>query len=126
VALPDPEIARPGEAGTYLAPRDGLEQALATWFAEVLRVDRVGGTDNFFELGGDSLMAIRVLSQVRDAFRAAIAIPQLFRAPTVRELAGLLRAALPEGQADRVAAALRRLQTMSPAEKQAMLQRRSG
>jgi acyl carrier protein len=110
----------------FVAPRDDLEQALAAFFAAVLRVERVGSGDNFFELGGDSLMATRVVSQLRDAFRADIGIPHLFRSPTVSALAGVLRAALPDGEADRIAAALRRLQTMSPAEKQALLRQRNG
>ena len=44
---------------------------------------------------------------------------------TVRDLAQLLHTLLPPAQADRIAAVLRRLQAMSPAEKQALLRQRS-
>ncbi|MDM0053944.1 non-ribosomal peptide synthetase [Variovorax sp. J22R115] len=125
VAVDDGRRAADAEFAT---PRDDLERALAGFFADVLHIglDRIGADDNFFELGGDSLLATRIVSRVRDTFRSDVTIPQLFRAGNVRGLAGAVRASLPDGHADAVASALRRLHAMSPAEKQALIESRAG
>jgi amino acid adenylation domain-containing protein len=124
-ALPEADTARPELANEFTALQGDLELALAFWFSELLRVEQIGSTDNFFELGGNSLMATRLVSRLRDAFRVDVTIPQLFAAATVRDLVQLLHTLLPPSQADRIATALRRLQAMSPAEKQALLRQRS-
>jgi acyl carrier protein len=122
-ALSLSDDARPDLQTSFIAPRNDLEQSLAYWFTDVLRVQRVGIADNFFDLGGDSLMATRIVSRLHEAFRADVTIPQLFRAATVSALAELVRAALPEGRADKIGSALCRIHSMSDAEKQEVLSR---
>jgi amino acid adenylation domain-containing protein len=117
--------ARPDSGADLLAPRDDLEWVLARFFAEVLRLECIGADSSFFELGGDSLLAARVVSQVRETFRADVTIPQLFRAENVAALAQTVRAALAAGRADKIAAAMRRLHNMSPAEKRELLSKRA-
>ena len=73
----------------YAPPRNSLEERLATLWAEVLRVERVGIHDNFFDLGGDSLLAIQLLSRARDAGIAAEP-RMLFERQTIALLAPLL------------------------------------
>jgi amino acid adenylation domain-containing protein len=123
-ALSATDITRPDLTAGFVAPRDDLERVLAGFFADLLRVERVGVDSNFFELGGDSLLATRVVSQVRETFRAQITIPNLLRAGTVGALAQAVRGTLPAGQADKIAGAVRRLQAMSPMEKQELLKQR--
>ncbi|HYH81345.1 MAG TPA: amino acid adenylation domain-containing protein, partial [Longimicrobium sp.] len=93
-ALPDPgdDAAR---AGAYVAPRTATEEALAGIWREVLEVERVGVEENFFALGGHSLVAMRVVSRVRQAFAVELPMRAVFEAQTVAELAvrvDLLRA----------------------------------
>ena len=42
-----------------------MEQALASIWAEVLGVERVGIHDNFFDLGGHSLVAVRLVNLIK-------------------------------------------------------------
>ncbi|MCP4655498.1 MAG: non-ribosomal peptide synthetase, partial [bacterium] len=87
-ALPEPEVSG---ADAFAAPADPSEELLAEIWAVVLGRDRVGVHDNFFELGGHSLLATQVVSRIREAFAVEVPLPRLFEAPTVAELAGVVR-----------------------------------
>ncbi|MBC3840989.1 hypothetical protein GXW82_14020 [Streptacidiphilus sp. 4-A2] len=58
----------------------------------MLDLDRIGVDADFFAAGGHSL-ATRLLHRVREVFGTELAVRDLFRAPTVAELAPLLDAA---------------------------------
>ncbi|HEY0639569.1 MAG TPA: amino acid adenylation domain-containing protein, partial [Pseudonocardiaceae bacterium] len=59
-ALPAPEGLRPDLAADYVAPRNPIEETLATIWAQLLELDRVGVHDGFFDVGGHSLLASRL------------------------------------------------------------------
>ncbi|RKG47505.1 hypothetical protein D7X30_41395, partial [Corallococcus sp. AB011P] len=84
-ALPEPEAPQSGH--TYEAPRTEVEAKLASIWAEVLRLPRVGVKDSFFELGGHSLLATQVVSRVRVEFSVELPLRALFESPTVEALA---------------------------------------
>jgi amino acid adenylation domain-containing protein/non-ribosomal peptide synthase protein (TIGR01720 family) len=62
--LPEPEGITM-QPGSYVAPRNELEIALATVWGELLGNGRIGILDNFFELGGDSIITIQVVSRMK-------------------------------------------------------------
>ncbi|HEU4561817.1 MAG TPA: amino acid adenylation domain-containing protein [Longimicrobium sp.] len=95
-ALPAPD-ASGSEAHAYVAPRTATEERLAGIFAEVLGVERVGVHDDFFVAGGHSLLAVRVVTRVREAFGVELLVRAMFEAPTVAELAARVEALLREG-----------------------------
>ncbi len=70
---------------------DELEVMLARIWEKVLNVRPVGMDDNFFELGGHSLLAVRLFSQMEKVFGKNLPLATLFQAPTVRQLARVLR-----------------------------------
>jgi acyl carrier protein len=85
-ALPAPDYdAQVSES--YIAPRKQIEELLAEIWAEVLQLSRVGIDDNFFEVGGHSLLAMRIVSRLRNALRIEIPLHSLFESPTIAGLA---------------------------------------
>jgi len=52
----------------------------------------VGVDENFFELGGDSLLAARLFIQIEKAFQMELPLAVLLKAPTIRQLAGIISA----------------------------------
>jgi amino acid adenylation domain-containing protein len=107
-ALPAPEYA---PAAGYVAPRTAVEETLAEIWAEVLGAPRVGVADDFFALGGHSLLAMRLIASVRATFGVEVPIRAVFSAPTLEGMAGEVErlafekiAAMPEDQAERLAA----------------------
>ena len=89
-ALPAPEFAAQLKQ-SYVAPRTEVEEQLAGIWAEVLRVPRVGINDNFFELGGHSLLAVRLFARIEKVLGRHLPLATLFQAPTVGQLAHVLR-----------------------------------
>ncbi len=86
-ALPPPGGARAGTRAELVAPRNPEEQVLAGIWAQVLGVEQVGVDDQFFHLGGDSLLAVQLISRVRDALRVELSLRDFFDALTVAEMA---------------------------------------
>ncbi|SNR35476.1 non-ribosomal peptide synthetase [Actinomadura mexicana] len=81
--LPVPEGERPRLGQRFVEPRTSAERVLAGLWSEVLGVSRIGVHDNFFTLGGDSLMAVRVVGRIREAFPADYTLPEMFAAPSI-------------------------------------------
>jgi amino acid adenylation domain-containing protein/thioester reductase-like protein len=85
-ALPASQ-GRAEELGEYVAPRNHVERTLADIWAEVLRVDQPGVRDNFFDLGGHSLLAVKMLYAVNQAVAGSLALTDVYRSPTIQDLA---------------------------------------
>jgi acyl-coenzyme A synthetase/AMP-(fatty) acid ligase/acyl carrier protein len=86
-ALPAPDMTRPEQKTTFVAPRTPIEQVLAGIWSQILGLEQVGIHDNFFELGGHSLLATQVISQIRKTFQVELPLRRLFETPTVTGLA---------------------------------------
>src|SRR5918998_5008401 len=90
-ALPAPEGREVAEG--YVPPCTPTEELLAGIWGEVLHLERVGRHDSFFALGGHSLVAIQVVSRVRDTFGVELPVRCVFESPTVAELSAAVEAA---------------------------------
>jgi amino acid adenylation domain-containing protein/FkbM family methyltransferase len=71
-------------------PRNSTEKTLAGIWADLLKVETVGIEDDFFDIGGHSLMAIRAVSRIRDAFGVEMHTREFFAHPTIAALARLI------------------------------------
>ncbi|MBD2040987.1 non-ribosomal peptide synthetase [Microcoleus sp. FACHB-672] len=89
-ALPAPEYRSESE-NSFIAPRDDLEHQLIEIWETLIHVKPIGVKDNFFELGGHSLLALRLFNQIQEKFDKLLPLATLFQAPTVEQLANILR-----------------------------------
>ena len=85
-SLPEPELV---QSGTYEAPTNTTEQAIADIFAKILKLEKVGATDNFYELGGTSLATTRIIIET-DKLGYNVAYGDVFAHPTPRKLANFI------------------------------------
>lgn len=90
------KLPAPGFGTDLLAPESEIEQTLAALWCQVLQVEAVGVDANFFAIGGHSLMASKLATLIRSGFGITFPLGHLFAAPTVRECAVLIEAALRE------------------------------
>ncbi|WP_176711164.1 amino acid adenylation domain-containing protein [Streptomyces sp. Ncost-T6T-1] len=86
-ALPRPQL-QPGEVRR--APRTNREYSLCALFGEVLGLREIGVDDSFFDLGGHSLLAFKLVNRAKTELGLRISVQDLFTAPTVSALVGLL------------------------------------
>lgn len=72
-------------------PRDPVEQSLLTLWRKVLDRDDIGVFDDFFDAGGHSLLAVRMFGGIERDFGRRLPLAALITAPTVAQLAEVLR-----------------------------------
>jgi acyl carrier protein len=108
---------RPELASVYVAPRTTLQEVLLAVWAEILNIEKIGIEDDFFELGGDSVLAMQIVSRLRDMFRMDLPPILLFDAPTIEKL-GLYMVAHESrpGLAEKTAALLKQIEGMTDEE----------
>jgi len=89
-ALPPPVAEHAATAGTPVSPMSSTEAALAEIWTSMLGVPSVSVNDSFFDLGGHSLMAMRMMTRIRDAFGVEVPLRALFEGPTLAGLASIV------------------------------------
>ena len=60
-------------------------------WSSVLHIKSLGRHDNFFELGGHSFLALQLVTKLEKLYRRRLPLATLLEAPTVAELADVLR-----------------------------------
>ncbi|MFH8839665.1 non-ribosomal peptide synthetase [Streptomyces sp. NPDC017868] len=84
-------LPEPARTAPATAPASTREQGTAAVLQEIWSTvlgTPVGLDDDFFELGGNSLLAVRISAALRNRGLPAVPLRDLFRTPTIRELAG--------------------------------------
>ncbi|RRB02256.1 polyketide synthase [Larkinella rosea] len=84
--LPKPETKRSELNALYVAPVSPTEKKIATLWASLLQLDKVGLEDNFFELGGTSILSVKCISLLKQQFERDVSVTKVYQYPTVRAL----------------------------------------
>jgi amino acid adenylation domain-containing protein len=89
-SLPAPNVELAEE---ILKPGNELEETLVGIWAEILLIEpeTIGINSNFFNLGGHSLNATVLVSRIHKEFNVKIAISDVFRGPSIKELAEIIQ-----------------------------------
>ena len=74
----------------YFEPDNDLERQLAEIWKSLLRVQQVSVVDNFFEIGASSMLMVEAQWKLQQTIGREIAVVDLFRYPSIRELAKYL------------------------------------
>jgi amino acid adenylation domain-containing protein/non-ribosomal peptide synthase protein (TIGR01720 family) len=85
-------ISRPPETET--------EITVAGVWAKFLGLDQVGADSDFFQLGGESLMAVRIITEVGNHYRLSIPLSVLMKTRTVADMAVWIDETLASGTAE--------------------------
>jgi amino acid adenylation domain-containing protein len=93
LALPLPVQPRRESGPGFAAPQTTTEEKLAKIWGDVIGVEEIGIHDNFFDLGGHSMLATRVIAQVKEVFQVQLPLCRLFETPTVARMAENIDAA---------------------------------
>jgi acyl carrier protein len=116
-ALPSPDGDRPASKENFVPPGDPVEEAVAGIWSKLLDVGRIGVKDNFFEFGGHSLLAVQLITRIRDTFQVDLPLRALLDAPTIRQLSSVIRSnETIEGRTEKIAGILQRVESMSDEE----------
>ena len=86
-ALPEPSVGDGGPRTDAVAPRTATEEMVLGVFRRVLERTDFGVFDSFFDLGGNSLVAARLMSELRTASGLDLPLRNLFERPSVASLA---------------------------------------
>ncbi|MFF4734660.1 beta-ketoacyl synthase N-terminal-like domain-containing protein [Streptomyces sp. NPDC001262] len=94
-----PAAPEPGPAAVPVA--DGAEDGLLERVIEVLEshlgMEGIAPDDDYYDLGGDSMLAVEIVSSLRDLFGVALDIDEFEQLRTPDQMAGQLRTALAGG-----------------------------
>jgi acyl carrier protein len=70
---------------------DDITRQLSRIWQQLLGIESVGLEQNYFDLGGDSILAVQLFAQIEQIFKVKLPVATLFDAPTIEELARVLR-----------------------------------
>lgn len=94
--LDPPATAAPDGSGNLAGKLEKIESAVIELWTTLFGIHSIVAEDDFFALGGTSLVAIQMISKVRERFGVELSIESLFDEPTVRGLARQIQALMPD------------------------------
>src|ERR1700752_4784947 len=97
-ALPAPDEVQAQAREKSSESHSLLEEMLVDIWSHVLNVKEVSVHDNFFERGGHSLLAMRLISRLREVFEVEPTIDDIFDTDTLSDLAKRLSELIAEQQ----------------------------
>ncbi len=89
-ALTAPDTSRPELDVAYVSAKGELESVLVKIWKKVLKLDRIGINDTFFDLGGNSLLSMKVITELQHEIDIDVSVVDFFSYPTIAGLAKFL------------------------------------
>lgn len=80
-----------GFAGGPDLTDDHISKQLIQIWQQILGIDSISPDQNYFDLGGDSSLAVQMFARIDETFEVKLPLATLYEAPTVDELARVLR-----------------------------------
>jgi 1-acyl-sn-glycerol-3-phosphate acyltransferase/acyl carrier protein len=71
-------------------PRNDIEKEIKNLWSVALKRQDISIDDNFFEIGGYSLLALQLLTQIKEKLGVEISLHSFFESPTIADLSLLL------------------------------------
>jgi acyl transferase domain-containing protein/acyl carrier protein len=94
VTIPGAGLAARYVETPHAPPRNGVEQKLAVLWQQAVGMEQVGLDDDFRELGISSIMTMRLVGRISEAFGVQVSARQLFEWRTLRVTTAAVQAAL--------------------------------
>ncbi len=82
---------RPELHNKYIAPREEVEATIADIWQEKFAIKPLGVTDDFFELHGHSLLALQVITEIKNRLNVILPAGSLYDYPTIEMLSSLVK-----------------------------------
>ena len=97
ILLPDAAAATSDPAGPApgAAADDPLEERIAGMVCELLKLPSIDPDDNIFLVGGHSMLAMQVVSRIKQTFGVRLSLRQVFEEPTVAGITATVAARMP-------------------------------
>jgi tyrocidine synthetase III len=80
----------PLPTGTHQEPQTVLEEQLLSLWRQYLNTDRIGVQDNFFDVGGNSLLLVKLYSDINAIYPQKLNITDLFTHTTISDVAAFI------------------------------------
>jgi len=74
---------------------EAIAAELRRIWQQLLSVESIADDQNYFDLGGDSILAVQLFAQIEQVFKVKLPVATLFEAPTIEQLATILRRETP-------------------------------
>ena len=78
----------------YVAPRTEMETAIAAIWQSVLKIEQISVDENFFDVGGHSLLAIQIVSRVKERYDVEFTMRRLMEVASIEGMASYVENAL--------------------------------
>lgn len=94
VSVPEARLTDRYIETPYAQPQNDVEQKLAELWRHTVGVEQIGLDDDFKELGMSSIMAVRLVGRISEAFGVDVSLAEIFDWRTLRAVAGAVQTAL--------------------------------
>jgi acyl carrier protein len=82
------------QAREYVAPRTETERDIAAIWQAVLKMEQISVADSFFDIGGHSLLAVQIVTRVKDAYQVEFSMRRLLEVASIEGMAAYVENAL--------------------------------